>query len=300
MSWPSLEDLFPGTKPDPQLKAKRDELIVAAAIDVEKDRLLKDVTKQSRASETDDHLERKLHEALAGLIVGSIERSRSGAQFVQTAATAIGGLYTGIVALVLVSDTPLPVRGLLPTVFLATAVVLATAYLAFITRIKPIGRLDYARRPNEDAWRRIEYLSQWVGRSVHHRAGALRAGVLSLAFGVAFLPVGFLPDNALDPAKPATAAAEPTISWPSPPPLDDPQLAAVLYEAQLRRFEAELDEPQTADTPVFPTGVDWLALIAAVICYVLVLGVLVYPRLAEWLRPLQARRKGPEPPQSPL
>jgi hypothetical protein len=83
--WP---DLPPAWRPDPKLVAERRRLILGAEIDLAKTQ--KSTGSGEPASSDDDESEAKLHETLATLSAGSIDRSREGAKFIETAAAALG------------------------------------------------------------------------------------------------------------------------------------------------------------------------------------------------------------------
>jgi hypothetical protein len=204
----------------------------------------------ARAKSADD-LNQKLADTLVTVTVGGIERARGGAQFVQTAATALAGLYTGVLAVLFVADEAAPVRAFIPALFLGLAVTLATYYLAFVVPGTGMSKPDYENNNDADLWVRLNYVSRWVRRIVFRRAGALRAAVLSLFLGLFFLPVGiakipvewelgWLPE----PATPV----QPTMAWPAPTILPDASLSVVLYEAQLEEFRENLG-PAPSSSP---------------------------------------------------
>jgi hypothetical protein len=162
-------------------------------------------------------LAKLFHEKLAEVAVGSIERARDSAKYIQTVAAWIATLYTALLALVFsVTDFPLPIRGVIPAVFLGLAVALAAGYLAFITTAKSIELYKGGTSLTEQQLNRTGYLVRWINSSVLDRRWAIRASVLSLAFGVAFIPAPFIaasrpasiPDAPAVPAIPGTIAPE--------------------------------------------------------------------------------------------
>lgn len=137
----------------------------------------------------------KLFESMLATAGGAIDRARSGAQWIETAAAAIIGIYTGIFgALFVVGTNPLPVRGIVPAIFLAASIVLAAFYLAFLTKGKDVGMPlidvvpDSARRLQAHVSNYVE----WISASVMNRREFLRGAVVSLAFGVLLLPLPFI------------------------------------------------------------------------------------------------------------
>jgi len=118
--------------------------------------------------------------------------------FVAKSAGAIGGAYTGILALTFALDVnPLPARGIIPTIFLGLAIVLATGFLAYVSgpdttaEAHSSGTLDSRQRERRNAFIR------WVGAPFVPRSFLLQASIFSLAFGVAFLPAPYVKANKL-------------------------------------------------------------------------------------------------------
>src|SRR5688572_10067084 len=104
--WPPVPD---GFQNDAAMLKYRAEKIVDAEVGLEKElRAAKRGPATSPTVTMSFALEQKLHETLFTVATGAVERARSGAQFVQTAASAIGVLYTGVLAVIFVSETPVP------------------------------------------------------------------------------------------------------------------------------------------------------------------------------------------------
>jgi hypothetical protein len=118
------------------------------------------------------------------------------ADFVQKVAAAISSLYLGVVALsygLAAGAEKLPASGIVPTVFLGFALFLATYYLAFITKPKPVveqapGSGDFAAVQKA----RRDNLIVWARNGLLQRRYALQASVISLGFGVLALPLPYL------------------------------------------------------------------------------------------------------------
>jgi hypothetical protein len=241
LPWPDLPD---DLKDDAKAKEARATAIGTAIVDAEK--AAREVP-AARAQSSDD-LNQKLAETLTTISTGAIERARSGAQFVQTASTAIAGLYTGVLGVLFVSDHAAPGRAFIPALFLGLAVALATYYLAFVVPGTRMQRPVFQNVNDADLWVRLNYVSMWARRIVFRRAGSLRAAVVCLFLGLVFLPIGvakvpadvhiqFLPEPV---DRPAT-----TIDWPKPTILDTPQLSVALYTAQLEEFRENLPPAQS-------------------------------------------------------
>jgi hypothetical protein len=193
--------------------------------------------------ETEAELAKLFHTTVSDVARGSIDRSRDSAKYVQTASAAIAALYTGLLGLVFsVTDHPLPVRGVYAGVFLGLSVALATAYLAFITRPGAPTRHAAGGSLSELALLRTGYLTRWVNATVHHRRYALRASVLSLGLGVAFVPAPFVAAERA-PAIPAAPTA------PAIPQAIAPDVAAdaqILFREQVAGYTAATEARNTA------------------------------------------------------
>jgi len=242
-AWPGVPDGFASSD---EMKKYRAEKILEAEVELEKGR--RATTAPAPPADPTDTmsfaLEQKMHETLYTVATGSIDRARTGAQFVQTAASAIGVLYTGVLAVIFVSDTPVPVRGFLPTLFFALAIGFATAYLAFVGKIPAMPRPTRWGSVPEDIWQRTNFVARYARAIVLQRAPLLRAGVISLVFGVILLPAAVLrlPHAAANVSPPTPAV----IAWPAPPTMMPERLALALYKVQLDRFVDELDKPAPA------------------------------------------------------
>lgn len=280
-TWPELPSDWSGDEPT---RLKYRELRLAAEIDVAKGQV--ESSLKPPPSPADDQAEIKLHETLGTLVVASIERARDGAKFVETAAAALATIYTGILAFSFAAaSTHLPVRGIYAAIFLGLAIVGSSFYLAFIQEIDAIGRVTYTASRPENLWRRTEYLGTWTQAVVRTRAWALRAAVVALAWGVFFMPIAFLPDHVGLPAgsvstasqapgaAPApTVTASPDASWPPPPAgIADPEVAAVLYKAQLDEY-AKSKSAAATSAPATGLSTDLIAVALLGIAFITMIG----------------------------
>jgi hypothetical protein len=169
-------------------KARQD-----AAIQAEKDRVTAN-TDREKADWTNEYTQAQgFYTAYIEVAKNQIERAITRAEFVQTAAAAIGGAYTTVLALSFaVDEFALPARGILPTMFLGLSIVLAAAYLAYISlpnkvpEFRSNGTLDSRQRV-----RRNTFIN-WAGAPVNPQSYLLQMAVFSLAFGVAFLPAPYI------------------------------------------------------------------------------------------------------------
>jgi hypothetical protein len=133
--------------------------------------------------------------AYIGAARDSINNAQARAQFVVTAAAAIGTLYTGLLGLVYGISSPghaLPERGIWAGVFVGLAIVLATYYLAYLTR-RPSGPPTHpSPEPRQDAIQRVHDFVAWSRDTVLARHFFLQCAVISLGVGVAVLPLAFI------------------------------------------------------------------------------------------------------------
>lgn len=178
----------------------------------------------------------KFFDTMSALSTGAIDRARAGAELVQKASAAIATLYTGTLALVFsVTDNPLPARGVLAPVFLGLAVVLSTAYVAYLA---PKEELDKKTQQAEGlepkTFERLNAITRISSRIVARRSYALRASVIALGVGLAFIVLPFVDFSHTSTADAQTQAVSDVgdIDWPDPPP-GNPGLAKILYQAQV-------------------------------------------------------------------
>jgi hypothetical protein len=179
------------------------------------------------------------------------------------------------------TGTQLPTRGFIPTIFFGVAVVLATAFLAFIIKPDETTDLDPSGLPRLNSQRKADSFVLWVRSDILTKAPLLRGAAVALLFGVMFLPVAMVtgaPTAAAEGGE-ATASAEP--SWPPFPEATPLELAAVLYSAQLEAYREDLDAAAAStSTAAEPDSIESTAWSLAVIG----LGVVLLVTLPFWAR----------------
>jgi hypothetical protein len=155
----------------------------------------RDFERESAARKADYELAKVVHDARVEVAKSSIERARTAAEFVRNAAAGIVTIYTGVLGVAFATgdgSRALPARGIVPAVFLALSLVLATAYVAFFTRGPntkvPLLSSSLPLRQEQ----RIRTFSAWVFEGIWRRATLLRAAVISLGAGAATLPAPFV------------------------------------------------------------------------------------------------------------
>ncbi len=227
-------------------------------------------------AQTDVALVRGFHESVRDVAKGALEHADGLPQLVITASGAVVTLYTGVLALVYAAASrPLPARGLIPALFLGGAVAFAVGYAGFITDTHPTTKISPSGHvwPNANAY--TNGFVDWINTAIGARASLMRASVLFLALGVAFLPSAFVDFTATATSVPPGQSAQ-LPAWPTATS-DDPSAAAdlekILYQAQVAEAAAERTAaaaraltPTTVRGPVgFPLieEVLWLAAGAA-------------------------------------
>lgn len=102
---------------------------------------------------------------------------------------------------------------MIPAVFLGIAIVMSTAYVAFLIRdpakTSPPEEGDEVR---QNMGNRVRWLIDCMSQSVMHKRYALRSGVIALGFGVVFLPVAFLSFRSQGARAPTSSATQ---AWPA-------------------------------------------------------------------------------------
>lgn len=141
----------------------------------------------------DVELYKHYHQSIAEVAKASIDRVRSGVEFVEKAAAAILAIYTAMLGLVFTAgDDPLPAHGVIPGVFLAGSIAFAAAYLAFIRKTDPPDprKTTLLRTLNEDY--RTAHFVRWVRGTTQNKRYAAQAAVFFLILGALFMPVAFI------------------------------------------------------------------------------------------------------------
>lgn len=233
----------------------------------------------------------KLFDALTEATTKGVERARAAGQFVQGAAAAIGTVYTAILALAFAADeTTLPLRGVVPALFLAGAIVLAAFYVAFLSKPGGQGEPAYGWVTDDEPRMlvRAAWFINWSNQIASARHEFLRGAVVSLALGVLTLPIAFVDvgdfgsDASDSPTESPVAGASATPSpspWPTPEFLEPPEVAAVLYAAQIEEFrEGAGDKAEPSDDTGLVIGLAIGGLLA-----IYVIGW--WNRILEWKPP---------------
>ena len=173
---------------------------------------------------------------------------------------ALIAAYTGLLGLVFsTTSRTLPVRGVYAALFLGLAVALSVAYLAFLRGSSAsVGAYEPGTSYADTQLARSINLIDWTNTVVSTRAWALRAAVLCLAIGVAFVPAAFIGPSSSAASAPG-APSPPTI--PSAVPSAIASSAKQLFDRQVADYLAAVNasksttalKPPTTCTDLFST-----------------------------------------------
>ena len=135
-----------------------------------------------------------VHGGYIAVAQSSLDRAVQRATYIATAAGAIATLYTAILALRFgnSSHPAFPARGLIPALFIGGAVAFSTWYMAFLRGTTKMTELLPSGLGGSIAETRLMDFMEWTFAGVLARAWSLRLSVISLALGLAFLPIGFV------------------------------------------------------------------------------------------------------------
>jgi chemotaxis protein histidine kinase CheA len=150
-------------------------------------------SREDAALAVDSSLLEAVHGGYIAMAQSSLDRAVQRATYVTTAAGAITTLYTGVLALRFTSGHPaLPARCLIPALFVGAAVAFSTWYLAFLRGTTKLSELLPSGLGGGIAQTRLLDFMEWAFAGVLARAWSLRLSVISLALGLALLPIGFV------------------------------------------------------------------------------------------------------------
>lgn len=229
--------------------------------------------------------DKAFQQSLLDATKGAIDRAKARAELIEKAALAVGTIYAGVLGTTFsITEKQMPIRGIVPSVFLAFAIAAAMVYLAYLTRPPGVDPLELHSSHVESQRRRINYFVTWVSATIFHRSYWLRSAVVSLAFGVAFLPLPFIhipddePANELETQTAVSAAEkspEPTatlVPWPSPQKFENASLTRILYQAEVNEVATQRQAALTTTSPAAINESDWIwaaVVTAAVLTFVI-------------------------------
>lgn len=252
-----------------------------AKLEVRKKRTDQEIAREKAEKDADLAVEQEYYKAVLDVGKGAIERARASAETVQKGAAAIVTLYTGVLALAFsAAEAPLPGKALFAAVLFGVAILLSTAFLAFLPEA---GTQDDARsaagKEEQPGERFTSMFVGWTRKAALQRAHVLRASVIALAGAVILMPAPFVTVG--DKEQPE----KPDIAWPKPDPAagDSAQLQKVLYTAQVAETAEQRKAPIAAgdNTEKFWWGVFAIAVLAT--------GVVLVFRRPPWSRDVPQR-----------
>jgi hypothetical protein len=225
----------------------------AQELEAFKARLAETAAKRAGPDLPDDRLDAvddRFFSAYYDVVCTRVGQARSAAETVQRSAAAIGGLYgTALGVAFSVADNPLPTRAIIPLLFLGTAIITSTVYLAWqggssarkITTAHPQAKKDVFERHLA----LIFDFQSLAANFIYRRLSWLRAAIVALAIGLVLMPVPFIEIDSGDrPSRAEEVAIGERIrqlepAWPNEPAVGDPVLRANLYSAQLAEIARE-------------------------------------------------------------
>jgi len=256
-TWPA-----PRTSGIPREEASK--LLFEGQVEARNKRIQEEIDTRQLHLQTDHTNLAAFHEKVGSLALASVERSRAGAETVQRAAAAIATLYAASLGLAFsVTSRPLPLRGILAPLFLGIAIVLASAYLAYVgpTDHDPIPAPAGGLAPEPRALARTRTLLSLVETVVDRRSYWLRASVIALGCGVLALPAPFLLART---GEPAVASAP---DWPTAPDRTD-RFGEILYQAEVAEVAAARMKAASQ-----PAQDDWDIVLIGAVAGILVIAV---------------------------
>jgi hypothetical protein len=147
-----------------------------------------------------------IHDQRVAVVMAGFQRAQSAAEFVRNAAAGILAVYQAVLGLAFVAkDRPLPVSGVMGTVFLALAAVAATAYVAWLSAGKSVAPPAPSASLKVYQDRRLNSFSAWVSSAVLERVYFMHVAVVSLFIGAIMLPLPFIVVRGIDFSDPLTA-----------------------------------------------------------------------------------------------
>lgn len=258
---------------------------IKARVELRKARGDAEIAQRQAEIDADIASEAAYEAAVLEVAKGSIDRAQASADNVQKSATAIVTLYTGLLALAFsVSSHPLPSRGLIPGILLGIAIVLSTAYVAYISKPGSIKEPPPTTSLRELARRRLVTFILWTRQRNLERSYLLRSSVIALGVSLAFLPAPFVTIGKTT-TKVATPPPAQLTPWPSLPTESGTagQAALLRYRAQLAEVTAlrkqEADRAASAATIVQDSSEQWWWLAFAVALLAIAFGPWVVARV---------------------
>ena len=149
-------------------------------------------SREDTALAVDSALLEAVHNGYVTVTQGSLDRAVQRATYVTTAAGAVATLYTAILAVRFSASHLPPARSIIPALFIGGAVAFSTWYMAFLRGYTREQHLLPSGSGGNIAETRLRDFMEWTFSGILARAWSLRLSVISLALGLALLPIGFV------------------------------------------------------------------------------------------------------------
>jgi hypothetical protein len=280
----------------PKAVDENTKALYSAQLEVRKKRTDAEIARRQAEVDAEIASNAAYEEQMLTTAAASIDRSRSSAETVQKAASAIVTLYTGVLALAFsVNSRPLPSRGLIPAILLGLAIVCSTGYLAYLSEPGDTAGTKPTSMLREMARRRLVAFILWARAASLTRSYWLRASVLALGASLAFLPAPFVTIGKKSTSVPKAVNFTP---WPTVPTNGASVLERIRYTAEVNEVAAlrkqEAASAQSASTIVRDKSERWWWLAFAIALFAVLLG----PKLVELVEKYEivdrkARRRTP-------
>jgi hypothetical protein len=266
---------WPYVPPDadgwPSARATADKTeVLKAKLEVRKKRTDQEIARAKAYEDARDAVSLEYYKAVLEVAKGSIDRARASAEIVQKASAAIVTLYTAVLAVAFsAADNPLPGKALFAAVLLGVAILLSTAFLAWVPEAEPKDEREVIETSAGDTLGAAltSLFVRWTRKAALQRGRLLKGSVVALAGAVALMPAPFVTIGGND----ATAAG---VDWPA---LDSAgvdtniELQKILYTAQVAEAAEERKQPAARDEE------EWVWWGIAVFAGVLTVGVMLFP-----------------------
>jgi hypothetical protein len=148
--------------------------------------------REDAALAADMALLQAVHGSYLAVAQSSLDRAIQRATYVATAAGAIGTLYTAVLAARYTTSHEAPARSIVPALFIGAAVAFSVWYMAFLRGHTRNQQLLLSGTGGSVAETRLLDFMEWSFSGVLARAWSLRVSVISLALGLALLPIGLV------------------------------------------------------------------------------------------------------------